>query len=125
MSDLQIDLGAHLPGCTPAKICGVCVIANTLRVRLGEAGYREFLDRVKEINNPDASAVNLDLTIEETIWNGLPTRARICLKNHNVRTLRDLTAMTGEELLRSPNFGRKALNEVKAALGKLGLQLAG
>lgn len=125
MTDLQIDLGVHLPGCTPAKICGVCSIANTLRVRLGEAGYKEFLDRVREINNPDAAQTNLDLTIKETIWGALSIRAQNCLNNENVRTLRDLTAMTEAGLMRTPNFGRKALNEVKVALGKLGLKLAG
>ncbi len=125
MTDLHIDFGAHLPGCIRAKPCAVCIIANTLKARLGDDRYKEFLDSLRKINKPDGSQTNLDLTVKETIWDALSIRAQNCLNNENVRTLRDLTGMTEAVLLRIPNFGRKALNEVRIALGKLGLKLAG
>ena len=47
------------------------------------------------------------------------------LKNDGVRTLGDLTERTAAELLRSPNFGKVSLAEIRQFLAEYGLKLKG
>jgi DNA-directed RNA polymerase subunit alpha len=53
----------------------------------------------------------------------LSVRAYNCLKNANIRTIGDLVQRTEQEMLRTKNFGRKSLNEIKELLGRMNLQL--
>lgn len=53
----------------------------------------------------------------------LSVRSRRCLQKFNMHTLRDLTQKTEAELLGCKNFGVTSLNEIKKALGNLGLSL--
>jgi DNA-directed RNA polymerase subunit alpha len=52
----------------------------------------------------------------------LSVRSYNCLKNANIQTIGDLVQKTEAEMLRTKNFGRKSLNEIKEILGGLGLQ---
>jgi DNA-directed RNA polymerase subunit alpha len=51
----------------------------------------------------------------------LSVRSYNCLKNANIQTIGDLVQKTEGEMLRTKNFGRKSLNEIKEILGGLGL----
>jgi DNA-directed RNA polymerase subunit alpha len=51
----------------------------------------------------------------------LSVRSYNCLKNANIQTIADLVQRTEAEMLRTKNFGRKSLNEIKEILGGLGL----
>lgn len=53
----------------------------------------------------------------------LSVRSANCLKNENIIYLGDLVQKTEQEMLRTPNFGRKSLNEIKAVLVEMGLEL--
>jgi hypothetical protein len=53
----------------------------------------------------------------------LSVRAANCLKNDNIVYIGDLVQKTEGELLRTPNFSRRTLDEVKEVLGPLGLHL--
>jgi DNA-directed RNA polymerase subunit alpha len=53
----------------------------------------------------------------------LSVRAKKCLQKLNIHTLKDLTQKTEAELLGVKNFGVTSLNEIKKALGDLGLSL--
>ncbi len=53
----------------------------------------------------------------------LSVRSANCLKNDNVVYIGDLIQKTEAEMLRTPNFGRKSLNEIKEVLAGLGLHL--
>lgn len=53
----------------------------------------------------------------------LSVRAANCLKNANIRTIADLVQKTEMEMLKTKNFGRKSLNEIKEILNKMGLSL--
>lgn len=53
----------------------------------------------------------------------LTVRSRNCLKNARIRYIGDLVQKTEQEMLRTKNFGRKSLNEIKAKLKKLNLSL--
>jgi DNA-directed RNA polymerase subunit alpha len=51
----------------------------------------------------------------------LSVRSYNCLKNANIQTIGDLVQKTEAEMLRTKNFGRKSLNEIKEILGNLSL----
>ena len=67
-----------------------------------------------------ASNENLDKSVEEL---ELSVRSYNCLKNANIRTIRELVQKTEGEMLKTKNFGRKSLNEIKEILGTMGLSL--
>jgi DNA-directed RNA polymerase subunit alpha len=52
----------------------------------------------------------------------LSVRSANCLKNDNIVYIGDLVQKTEGEMLKTPNFGRKSLNEIKEVLGNMGLK---
>ena len=69
-----------------------------------------------------SGAINehLDKSVEEL---ELSVRSYNCLKNANIRTIRELVQKTEAEMLKTKNFGRKSLNEIKEILHSMGLSL--
>jgi DNA-directed RNA polymerase subunit alpha len=63
---------------------------------------------------------NLDKSVEEL---ELSVRSYNSLKNANIRTIRELVQKTEGEMLKTKNFGRKSLNEIKEILSGMGLSL--
>ncbi|MGV3510806.1 MAG: DNA-directed RNA polymerase subunit alpha C-terminal domain-containing protein, partial [Novosphingobium sp.] len=63
---------------------------------------------------------NLLLKVDEL---ELSVRSANCLKNDNIIYIGDLVQKTEAEMLRTPNFGRKSLNEIKEVLSSMGLRL--
>jgi DNA-directed RNA polymerase subunit alpha len=63
---------------------------------------------------------NLARSVEEL---ELSVRSYNCLKNANIQTLDELVQKTDSEMLRTRNFGRKSLNEIKETLEDMGLHL--
>ena len=53
----------------------------------------------------------------------LSVRSANCLKNDNIIYIGDLVQKSEADMLRTPNFGRKSLNEIKEVLGHMGLHL--
>ncbi len=50
-------------------------------------------------------------------------RSHNCLKNANIATIRELVVRTEPDMLKTKNFGRKSLNEIKEILHRMGLAL--
>jgi DNA-directed RNA polymerase subunit alpha len=76
-----------------------------------EAGYEESH---REVNKNLSRSVNeLELSV----------RAANCLKNANIKTIADLVQKSEGEMLRTKNFGKKSLNEIKEILSEMGLSL--
>ena len=53
----------------------------------------------------------------------LSVRSYNCLKNANIQTIGELVQKTEAEMLKTKNFGRKSLNEIKEILAQMGLSL--
>jgi len=89
----------------------------TIFIGLDEAG-----DQPLEVGDSPAASINehLDKSVEEL---ELSVRSYNCLKNANIRTLRELVQKTEGDMLRTKNFGRKSLNEIKDILAAMGLSL--
>ncbi|MBL8037134.1 MAG: DNA-directed RNA polymerase subunit alpha [Nitrospira sp.] len=76
-----------------------------------EVGYEESH---REVNKNLSRSVNeLELSV----------RAANCLKNANIKTIADLVQKSEGEMLRTKNFGKKSLNEIKEILSEMGLSL--
>jgi DNA-directed RNA polymerase subunit alpha len=77
---------------------------------------------VVETNKKSAPPVNehLDKSVDEL---ELSVRSYNCLKNANIKTIRELVQKTEPEMLKTKNFGRKSLNEIKDILTSMGLSL--
>jgi len=71
-------------------------------------------------NYADPRLEFLDRSVEEL---ELSVRSYNCLKNANIQNLRELVQKTESEMLKTKNFGRKSLNEIKDILQKMGLSL--
>jgi len=63
---------------------------------------------------------NLNRSVEEL---ELSVRSYNCLKNANIQTIGELVQKTEAEMLKTKNFGRKSLNEIKDILAQMGLSL--
>ncbi len=63
---------------------------------------------------------NLSKNVDEL---ELSVRASNCLKNANIKTISELVQKTEYEMLKTKNFGRKSLNEIKEILHSMGLHL--
>jgi DNA-directed RNA polymerase subunit alpha len=53
----------------------------------------------------------------------LSVRASNCLKTAHIQTIAELVQKTESDLLKTKNFGKKSLNEIKTILGEMGLSL--
>ena len=84
----------------------------------------EVTDQAQEApaDQPRSAAANdnLEKSVEEL---ELSVRSYNCLRNANIRTIRELVQKTEPEMLRTKNFGRKSLNEIKEILHTMGLSL--
>ncbi len=90
----------------------------TIFVGLDDAGDQPFEGGGEAL--PASINEHLDKSVEEL---ELSVRSYNCLKNANIRTLRELVQKTEGDMLKTKNFGRKSLNEIKDILGTLGLSL--
>ncbi len=85
--------------------------------------FINFEEVPEVVEEPAERAINqmnevLNRSVEEL---ELSVRSYNCLKNANIQTIGDLVQKTEAEMLRTKNFGRKSLNEIKEIIGNLGL----
>ncbi|MEW6386079.1 MAG: DNA-directed RNA polymerase subunit alpha [Thermodesulfobacteriota bacterium] len=84
--------------------------------------FEEEPERVEEKPAEESPALN------ENLYRGvheleLSVRAANCLRNANIRYIGELVQKTEQEMLKTKNFGRKSLNEIKEILTEMGLHL--
>src|SRR6059058_1341179 len=71
-------------------------------------------------DKPEIKNENLNRSVEEL---ELSVRSYNCLKNANIQTIGELVQKSEAEMLKTKNFGRKSLNEIKEILSSMGLSL--
>ncbi|MFB3828101.1 MAG: DNA-directed RNA polymerase subunit alpha [Bryobacteraceae bacterium] len=84
--------------------------------------FEEVPEQPEEIADRGMDKMNeiLNRSVEEL---ELSVRSYNCLKNANIQSIGELVQKSEAEMLRTKNFGRKSLNEIKEILSGLGLQL--
>jgi len=75
-----------------------------------------------EVEDEDDNSLD-DLLIQPIENLDLSVRSMNCLKSDDVFRIGDLVQRSEQEMLRTPNFGRKSLNEIKEVLENMGLEL--
>jgi DNA-directed RNA polymerase subunit alpha len=80
----------------------------------------EVIEEAAPMKAPTVVNENLDRSVDEL---ELSVRSYNCLKNANIKTIRDLVQRSEPEMLKTKNFGRKSLNEIKDILTSMGLAL--
>lgn len=100
----------------------VALAAYILRDQLGVfINFKEAGDE-----EPDKAAGDLPFSrhlLSKVSELELSVRSANCLKNDNITYIGDLVQKTENEMLRTPNFGRKSLNEIKEVLAHMNLSL--
>ena len=94
------------------------ILQDQLQLFVNFEEPREDLRR-EEDTEPDFNR-NLLRKVDEL---ELSVRSANCLKNDNIVYIGDLIQKTEAEMLRTPNFGRKSLNEIKEVLSSMNLKL--
>jgi DNA-directed RNA polymerase subunit alpha len=87
--------------------------------------FIQFEEKDEPVEEPaevrhDAVTEHLNKSVDEL---ELSVRSYNCLKNANIRTIGELVTKTEAEMLKTKNFGRKSLNEIKEILSSMGLSL--
>jgi len=84
--------------------------------------FEESSDEVVDFPSTEDERVldQLNRSVDEL---ELSVRSYNCLKNANIKTIYDLVTKTEPEMLKTKNFGRKSLNEIKDILAEMGLSL--
>ncbi len=84
--------------------------------------FISFDDEEEEGNEP-RDELKFDMTLLRKVDElELSVRSHNCLKNDNIIYIGDLVIRSEAEMLKTPNFGRKSLNEIKEVLANLGLR---
>ncbi|MCE9644230.1 hypothetical protein K8Q93_03250 [Candidatus Parcubacteria bacterium] len=111
---MKMFLIDHEERCVPLAPCRSCVAASFLREKLTPEELAAFLALMK---GTAEATIGLDESLDAL---HLPARVLNPLLNSEIRTIRDVLAKTEQELLRVPNFGKKVMGDLDAALLKRG-----
>ena len=84
-------------------------------------------EEIREVE-PDSSQSEMQAELNKNLARSvneleLSVRAANCLKNANIKTIEDLVRRSEMEMLKTKNFGKKSLNEIKEVLAEMGLGL--
>lgn len=111
---------------TNGSIAPVDAVANASKIFKDQilvfSTFREEFEETAPKVDEEAEQINkyLLMNVDEL---ELSVRSSNCLKNANIRTVADLVQKTDAELLKTRNFGKKSLNEIKTILAEMNLSL--
>ncbi|MCL6501732.1 MAG: DNA-directed RNA polymerase subunit alpha [Pirellulales bacterium] len=89
-------------------------------IQYAELGQQVRAEVHRSLPPTAPTEVNLEMPLAKA---GFSDRARNCLEENGIRTLRDLVAKSQNELLQLPNLGKETLSGIEARLKELGLRL--
>jgi len=96
------------------------IVRGHLDIFINVKDIEEAISRPAVAESITESNKNLLRSVNEL---ELSVRAANCLKNANIKTIADLVQKTEADMLRTKNFGKKSLNEIKEILNEMGLSL--
>jgi len=95
------------------------IMKEQLQIFLTFDETMEPAEEAREMGSPSLNE-NLFRSVDDL---ELSVRSANCLKNANIRYIGELVVRSEAEMLKTKNFGRKSLNEIKEILGEMGLGL--
>jgi len=99
------------------------IVIDHMDIFVAEEEYETVKIEAAEVGEGpgiSGSNPNLNKTVDEL---ELSVRSYNCLKNADIKTISELVQKTEPEMLKTKNFGRKSLNEIKEILSRMGLHL--
>jgi DNA-directed RNA polymerase subunit alpha len=110
---------------TNGSISGEDAVAFAARILQDQLGvFVNFDEPQKEAEEESVTELAFNPALLKKVDElELSVRSANCLKNDNIVYIGDLIQKTEAEMLRTPNFGRKSLNEIKEVLASMGLHL--
>jgi DNA-directed RNA polymerase subunit alpha len=110
---------------TDGSISGEDAVAFAARILQDQLGlFVNFDEPQKEVATEAVTELAFNPALLKKVDElELSVRSANCLKNDNIVYIGDLIQKTEAEMLRTPNFGRKSLNEIKEVLAAMGLHL--
>ncbi len=110
---------------TDGSVSGEDAIAFAARILQDQLSvFINFDEPQKEVEEVQATELAFNPALLKKVDElELSVRSANCLKNDNIVYIGDLIQKTEAEMLRTPNFGRKSLNEIKEVLASMGLHL--
>ena len=110
---------------TDGAVAADDAVAYAARIFQDQLSYFINFDEPKEIEKkPQTSEPEFNKNLLRKVDElELSVRSMNCLKNDNIIYIGDLVQKTEPEMLRTPNFGRKSLNEIKEILNSMSLYL--
>ena len=111
--------GSILPEDAVAFSAKILKEQMSMFINFDEEQEPEIVTYVNEDEKPKFND-NLYRSVEEL---ELSVRSANCLKNAQIHKIYQLVSRTEAEMLKTKNFGRKSLNEIKEVLGEMGLSL--
>ena len=110
---------------TNGAVTGEDAVAFAARILQDQLGlFVNFDEPQKEVASEAVSELAFNPALLKKVDElELSVRSANCLKNDNIVYIGDLIQKTEAEMLRTPNFGRKSLNEIKEVLSGMGLHL--
>ena len=100
-------------------------LALALSAKIFQKQLQVFINfqEVEEIKKPEVEDLAFDSNLLRKVNDlELSVRSQNCLKNDNISYIGDLVMKTESRMLKTPNFGRKSLNEIKDILASMGLK---
>jgi DNA-directed RNA polymerase subunit alpha len=87
-----------------------------------------FINFEEETEAPEVEEMPMESALNDNLFRSvdeleLSVRSANCLKNADIRYIGELVQKTESEMLKTKNFGRKSLNEIKEILAEMGLML--
>jgi DNA-directed RNA polymerase alpha subunit len=98
-------------------------VTDDVLALLKDALLRDLFSKKKPVEKPITAAPSMALFRKRVSELELSVRSARCLENDHILYIGDLVQRTEAEMLRTPNFGRKSLNEIKEVLAQMGLCL--
>ena len=110
---------------TNGAVTGEDAVAFAARILQDQLGlFVNFDEPQKEVASEQVAELAFNPALLKKVDElELSVRSANCLKNDNIVYIGDLIQKTEAEMLRTPNFGRKSLNEIKEVLAAMGLHL--
>ena len=99
---------------------GAKLVRDHLNIFINIDDPIEVMEEVEPEEPAEVVNEHLEKSVEEL---ELSVRSYNCLKNANIQTIAELVTKTDGEMLKTRNFGRKSLNEIKEILEEMGLHL--
>ena len=100
-------------------------LALALAAKIFQEQLQVFISfkEVEEVEKPKEKKIPFDVNLLRKVSDlELSVRSHNCLKNDNIIYIGDLVVKSEAQMLKTPNFGKKSLNEIKELLVEMGLR---